>query len=435
MTRDERDMLLVRYLDGSASVHEVESLNALLKDDPEARASLREMAGQAVAMADLARERAIHMPPARTEPSEPTSKRRKWYGRLAVAAMLLIGVGLGVWQLRSRAEEVTVAQVSGAVSWASEGGQPQGGLTEGARVRAGTITVEGAASSAKLAFRDGSTITLMGDSELALSGDSRKRLTLRRGALTADVHPQPAGSPMVVRTPTAEIEVLGTRFLLLASPGQSTLSVEAGIVRLRRLVDGGSVDVTSGHVFVATLDTAAKLEPLRLPPAPTKWRQTFDQPPPSTWQGEWVAADASNPGRLRNVLDVSYRRGDGTVVPAHVVTVRSISGDLAAVQPDSLLRLRLRTAKRVNLVVLVGLHHPAGGFAGTFQADFQPQDLRPDPTGWCPLQIPMTKLKAGMKDYPTLPPGGQIFLVYVACYFPDAGLEISEVSIDPPPAP
>ena len=354
---------------------------------------------------------------------------------LALAAAIVIFVGLAAGWWWSGRSIVTLAQSSGAVSWCAEGGEWKRALPPGARLRAGTLSVEGGQSSAQLVFRDGSTVTLTGESEAGFSERAQKVLVLRSGALTAEVRPQPSGHPLLVRTPTAQIEVVGTRFSLAHQHGQTTLAVLDGKVRLSRLADRSSVEVETGQTSTATLEVAAPLAIRKLNPAPARWRQTFDQAPAPIWQGQWLPPDAVNPGRLRNELDVSQRREDSTVVPAYVVTVRDNAGDLAVVQPDSQLRLRLRTAKPVNLIVLVGLHYSTGGFAGTFQADFQPQAIRSDPTGWCYLQIPMSKLRAGMKDYPAMPTGARVFLVYVACYFPGAGLEVSEVSIGPPPAP
>ena len=425
---DPRHDWMRQYAEGTASAETTLRLEQALREDAAFRKLFLEYLNVDLALATTAAHSELTDGNAKLIrfPKPPRRAVVAW----AMAAAIIVFLGLAaVWWWPERSI-VTLAQSSGAVSWSAEGGEWKRALQPGARLRAGTLSVEGGQSSAQLVFRDGSKVTLTGESEAVFAERAQKTMTLRSGALTAEVHPQPAGHPLLVHTPTARIEVLGTRFSLAHQHGQSTLAVVEGQVRLIRLADRSSAEVAT-----ATLDAAAPLEVRRLNPAPARWRQTFNQAPAPIWQGEWLPPDAANPGRLRNVLDVSHRRGDGTVVPAYVVTVRANSGDLAAVQPDSLLRLRLRTAKRVNLVVLVGLHHPTGGFAGTFQADFQPQDIRPDPTGWCHLQIPMTKLKAGMKDYPTLSLGGQVFLVYVACYFPDAELEISEASIGPPTAP
>jgi ferric-dicitrate binding protein FerR (iron transport regulator) len=95
------------------------------------------------------------------------------------------------------------------------------------------LSVEGAASSAQLVFRDGSTIALNGDSELVLPSKAGKQLSLRRGALSADVRPQPSSRPMLIRTSTAEIVVLGTRFYAAAQPAETAISVASGQVQVQ----------------------------------------------------------------------------------------------------------------------------------------------------------------------------------------------------------
>ena len=433
MPDERRDQLLVRYLDGNLSPAEIDALSALLKTDADVRASLREMAVQALAMADLAREQAIKAP-LRAQPVREAGGPRRWKrAAVAVTAAAAVIVGaVAFWLSRERAEIITLTQVSGAASWSPEGGQAESGLKPGAAFRAGTLSVEGAASSAQLRFGDGSVVTVAGDSELALSHGAQKQLALRHGSLTGDVRPQPADRPMIIRTPTAEVEVLGTRFLLVAQSGETQLSVESGRVRLRRLADGSEVEVHGGQVAVASLDVAAKLEALVLPPAPAAWRQTFDQPPPETWRGEWRPADASGPGRLRNVLDMSYRRHDGTPVAAYIVCVHDNSGSVASVWPNSVLRLRLRTATKQDVVALVSLHNAVGGFAGNFQTTLKPDAGRADAAGWRTLDLPLTSLEGKFPAGVRLQAGSRVFLVYLACYSPKAELEVAEVAIMPP---
>jgi len=85
-------------------------------------------------------------------------------------------------------------------------------------------------------------------------GRAGKSLTLVRGVLTADVRKQPADQPMVITTPQGEATVLGTKLRLTVEPdekGSTRLEVEEGKVRLKRLVDGKTVGVDSGHFAVA----------------------------------------------------------------------------------------------------------------------------------------------------------------------------------------
>jgi ferric-dicitrate binding protein FerR (iron transport regulator) len=431
MNPDDRDQLLLRYLDGNLTAAEGDELDRLLESDADARSSLREMAMQAVSLADLAREQDLAA--RRTKPT-PTAARPRWWskGTLAVVVGLILLVSATtIWLSRGKVEAVTLAQLSGAVSWTAEGGQSQTGLQPGDSLRGGTLSVEGAASSAQLVFRDGTTIALCGDSELVLPSQAGKQLSLRRGSLSADVRPQPSSRPMRIRTPTAEIVVLGTRFYVSSQPVETAISVDAGKVRLRRLADERSVDVTQGQAATASLDVDQPLEAAPLPPIPSQWRQTFDQPPPSICHGKWQEANAAGPGRMRNIADFSVRRSDGTPIAAYTVNVRDKLG-IATVSPDSVLRVRYRMANPRPVLILVGLHQPTGWFAGNFQTMVKPSTIPEDADGWRMWEAPLSALEASSPKDARIPDAGRVFLIYLACYSPQVQLEVAEITIEPP---
>jgi len=78
-----------------------------------------------------------------------------------------------------------------------------------------------------------------------------KWLELLEGQLLAKVTRQPAGRAMAIGTPHAEALVLGTTLRLVVDSGSTRLDVEEGRVRLKRLSDGKTVDVSNGHFAVA----------------------------------------------------------------------------------------------------------------------------------------------------------------------------------------
>jgi len=429
MTPDERDRLLLRYLDGDLTRAEGAELNRLLESDAEARNFLREIGMQAVSMADLAREQDLAVP--RTKPAAVQTRVRSWrtaMAAIASAAVLLVCTTT-IWLSRGRAEAVTLTNVSGAVSWNFEGGQSQPGLQPGDTVRGGVLSVEGAASSAQLIFRDGSTIALNGDSELVLPSKADKQLSLRRGSISADVRPQPSSRPMRIRTPTAEIVVMGTRFYVSSQPAETAISVDAGQVRVWRLADERSVDVAQGQAATASLDVDQPLEAAPLPPVPAEWRQTFDQPPPPICHGKWQEADPNGPGRLQNIADFSVRRPDGTPIAAYTVNVRDQLG-IATVSPDSILRVRYRMTNPRAVLILVGIHQPTGWFAGNFQTIVKPGSMTADADGWYTWESPLSTLEVSCPQDAQIPDAGRVFLIYLACYTPKAQLEVAEVAIE-----
>ena len=66
---------------------------------------------------------------------------------------------------------------------------------------------------------------------------------------------------MLIHTRTAELEVLGTQLNVEAESATTRLSVNEGRVRLTRLVDGRTAEVTARHQVVATADRTEALDP------------------------------------------------------------------------------------------------------------------------------------------------------------------------------
>jgi len=435
MSPDQRDELLMRYFDGRATAAEMQSLNALLKEDAGARDVLAEICFQAVAMADLARERAM-VPCARKADlaRQGPVGRRRWWAIAATACAAILVLAVFAWW-PSWPGPVLLADFSGPVTWVDPAGQSHHDLKPGDELHGGTVQVQGTASFANLLFRDGSTVTLAGESEVTVVARSQKMLLVRNGDLRAEVRPQRAGRPMLLRTPTAEVEVLGTRFSMGVDPQETRLTVAKGRVQMRRLADGSTTEVPEQASAVATLRTTDALKAQHRLPPPARWRQTFERPPGKTWKGEWKSADRTGPGRLQAIPEVYDRSKYGGPGVAYVVSALDGCHHIALVDPDSVLSVRWRTAKPANLMILVGLHSPECDFRGNFQADLVPDQVRPDATGWCQVKFPLSGLKAGVREHPRPLPGSRVFLVLVASHMPEPGLEVSELSIEPPPPP
>ncbi len=97
--------------------------------------------------------------------------------------------------------------------------------------------------------------------------------------MTFEVQPQPANAPLIVETPTARVEVLGTVFTLAAESDTTRINVAEGRVRLKRLVDGETVEVSQQQSCVASLDARNDLNPeVRVEPK-VGWQHRFSEPP------------------------------------------------------------------------------------------------------------------------------------------------------------
>jgi hypothetical protein len=121
---------------------------------------------------------------------------------------------------------------------------------------------------------------------------------------------------MIVRTPTAEVEIVGTVFSLAAEESKTALTVGSGRVRMRRLADGQVVEVRKGHSARVTSDVADELRSQRQEQPPGPWLRTFQEPPPPSWDGIWQPPTGDQPGRLASVPLVAAEKKDGTQITA-----------------------------------------------------------------------------------------------------------------------
>ena len=102
------------------------------------------------------------------------------------------------------------------------------------------VTIAYAPENTHLQLLPGTTLKL-------LPGSEAKRFELRSGSLEAAVARQRLFWPLLVRTPQAEVRVLGTKFTLTTTTNATRLEVTEGNVRLTRTADGVHVDVPEGR--------------------------------------------------------------------------------------------------------------------------------------------------------------------------------------------
>jgi FecR protein len=438
---EKYDLALVRYLDGQSSPAEVEELNALLTANPQARDNLRAMAAQIIGVNELARERLAQdrHPSSSTNLRHPAAARTLWLDRrwwAAAASLALIVSAAVLWMRPDARGPMTITQVTGSVALIAGDGTRSTDVQAETTFANGTVVVEGETASIAIRLPDGSLVTLNGPSELTIPRTRDEPLGLRQGSLSARVQPQPAGRPLRFRTPTAEVEVLGTHLRVDAQSAETMLVVDEGSVRLKRLVDAAVIVVKQGELANATLETQTALTTQRFAQAPTTWEPSFVSKPSGNWHGRWIFADGDVPGRMQAELDLSYRSKDGTPVPAYQISAKSGSAGLVAVQADSQLHLRFRQQRDDEILVLLSLRKPSGEFAGNFQIKLAPKTISADAQGWRSWTIPLTKLtNGGWPKGATMLVGNRVGLVYVACYSPKAKLEIAEMSIGPVPGP
>jgi len=243
--------LLLRYVDGTLPAQERFQVEELLRQDVRAREMFRDIATQAVVIADVARMADQTQMEINGAGVGKLAGRMPTWQRvgLTVAAALFVAIILSqlLWLEQRQAEIVTINDLSGPMVWIGDGGRVTEKLVVGKKLSGGTIELLSADSWIEFEFQDQSTVTLSGQSEVTISEQLQKELHLRYGSLSASVAPQPADHPLLVHTPFNELQVLGTQFNVETLSGVTRLVVNEGSVRLKRLSDGQELVVPARH--------------------------------------------------------------------------------------------------------------------------------------------------------------------------------------------
>jgi len=422
MTND--DLLIQGYLDGRLSAVELTRLNGRLREDAELREELRLVAIHAVAFGNMARS----APGVRSAApaAAVTPRRRNLMPWLALAASLVVLAASLSLFLNSRPTPVlTLLESSGTVTWSNGVA-----ILPGEPLPAGTLETVGEASTALFRFADGTLITLQGGSELSFSEQGQKNLALSRGTLSAEVRPQPAGRPMLIRTPSAVAEVIGTAFDLTTRAEDTLLKVNEGLVKLKRLADGSQIEVPANRSAVASLDTARVLDASSTPEPLTQWSFDFTTTvPPRDWRG--IARD----GSMQASPYVAKRLPDGRIITHHGISIRTAmlrQPQRLLVTDTSMIRIQLRQKEPGSLQFMLLTHRRDGGFGGNFECKVSAAELRPDADGWCQILLPIhrfERLDPQGRSSPSSAAGKLLTAWIVSSFLEDRDLEIRHVEL------
>lgn len=298
------------------------------------------------------------------EVSQPIPNRViSWLPSWALSAAAAIAIMSALWFFEGQRPATitniaTIGDMSGPALWTGDGGRVIKDLQAGTKLSGGTLEGTSPSSWVELRFNDGSTVTLSGDSMLTFSDLGHKELHLKRGGLSADVTPQ--STPMLVHTRTAMLTVLGTRFDVETELAATTLNVSEGLVGIRRISDGKSVDVPANHRVVAAADV--ELNPARLPAPVHEWRSEMGNGPKRMY-GKWLPEAGEHGGRLWAIPYVTEQ--DKTIFTSSMSVSRSETP--VVLKSNSEIRVQGRLKKDSHVFVGLTLRHPTGEFAGRFQ--------------------------------------------------------------------
>jgi ferric-dicitrate binding protein FerR (iron transport regulator) len=268
MSHSDLEQRIGAWLDGRISEAESETLQQELRESAEARATFGRFAQLDAVIREVADTQSVGAISQASGASVSISKpATNLYFRtslaLALGVIVALSATLYIRHVNSNRSIARVNGLNGSLIWIGNGGQIVQGsgsqqsptrwsnvLSEEAELPGGTI--EGTASDSwfELEFHDGSTAMIFGDSILTFSDQGQKELRLKQGRFSADVVPQPAGEPMLIHTPAADLTVVGTQFDVEAEPDSTMLYVREGKVQIRRMSDSKTVDVPAGHRVV-----------------------------------------------------------------------------------------------------------------------------------------------------------------------------------------
>ena len=444
---ETRQELLLRYLDGNLLPEDKAKVDNLLRCDPEARAFLREVAEQAVTVADAERveERrrselgarrdwAGNRREALSRMGEPRTRFARWPWAVATAACVALIASVVLLRPKAELEIVRITELNGAVRWTGSGGQVVPDLYVGSSLPGGTLESLSAESWIGLEFRDGSTVTASGQSVLTISEYRQKELHLHVGSLSASIMPQSNGKPMLIYTPTARLEVLGTQLNVEAGPSSTMLSVNKGRVRVTRLADGSVAEVPADHQVVASVDHRAELKVTRRPRPVTAWQS--DLPTDGSY-GKWLPKPGDSNGSLRTaplLWGCPEKPITLYVVALSVSRSRSIP---VVLTPGGKLRIRGRIESTGDVYFGFTTRHIRGGFAGKFlvqrhfevvqetgeslDIELRLEDFRPQE---------QELIEKFPEKFPDSPIGLELLDWWCCTINEDAGLEITHVELD-----
>lgn len=234
--REELELLIHRYLDGTITSGEMESLNTRLLADVEARQALAEMANLDSALAEVAVGWV-------SEPAEPMPARAvafpiaaRW---LAVAASVALLVGGGWWWQATQRVFATVLKGAGVEE-----------LADGTTLRNEAHVIK--AGTVELSTARGARIVIEAPAEFRF--ESAQRLRMKRGRLAAEV--PPAAKGFTVITPSGDAVDLGTRFGVdVPVTGAAEIHVFQGEVIAKASGANARQNLRGGHAV--TMDQGA----------------------------------------------------------------------------------------------------------------------------------------------------------------------------------
>ncbi len=287
MNTDWHD-LIQRHMAGLATEEEAAHFQDSLKhDDALARLFLRYMNLDVALEAQAASTEATRALLAAPAVRRGALLRLPWRPLAAAAAACVMLAGIVFWFRQGPA--INLAKVSGDVRvWRA---QQTMKAANGFVLKAGDWLLTGGDGAAEVQFPGETTRLGIGaNAEFGVvAAKPGKELKLTAGTLTASVARQSASHPMMIRTPTAKAEVLGTKFEMNADKVVTTMTVTEGRVLIAREDDESGVIVEAAQSATVTANAPVSV----ITPAPA---QSLGNALIAHWKLDGDGVDASGNG-------------------------------------------------------------------------------------------------------------------------------------------
>ncbi|HUU90687.1 MAG TPA: ankyrin repeat domain-containing protein [Phycisphaerae bacterium] len=360
-------------------------------------------------------------------PRGPTTRLAGWSWAAVAAAVVVLIAGAYLLRPSGEREIATITEMHGGLQWTGDGGRVVRDPRIGSSLRGGTLESLSADSWAVLTFRDGSTVTVSGQSMLTISEGQQKEMHLREGSVSASLARQPHGQPMLIHTPTARLEVLGTQLNVDVERTSTTLRVNEGRVRVTRLADGRVAEVPADHQVVVSASGLKNLEVGRRPDSVRSWQSSL---PSGAAYGEWVPDGAGTTGTLRTapmLLDFQTKR-----ITLHVAAFSVSRGPAPPVLLTSGGTFRIRGQIETSGEIFFGLttKHAKGGFAGKYVAA-RKLEVPPETDDALEIDLRIEEFHPQEEEFADSPIGLELVDLWCCTYNVDAGLSIASVELLP----
>lgn len=461
---------LLRLLDGSLSAEEQKQVSAWLSQDASARRLLRDLAEQAVGLAELAdqEDAATETPPPLQHPLPAGPSRRPLLARwqsvaiTVVASIVVAASGYSAWTL-GQLPPARVAKAVGPTRLFSASGRTVDGVPEGHRLQPGD-TLESLSSDAWIKTDlVGGQLTTAGDSVVRVlrPDGNERRFALVQGSLWIDPTADSRLGDIVVQTPTAEIEAAGSLFDVRTSATGSLIRVHRGRVTVRRRVDDASVAIAAGEQSRISLDASGPPTSLPQPPSTNRW--ALDLPSAANVShGVVVPAMVDLPNRIFQwALDLTsggdvqtggsgpttsdlpprlyaipllWRENVETPLLLHVAGVAAwmTTDSPVRIEAGSRVRFRGEMVHRSGIRLGFTTQRMQGVFAGKFEVDVSADDLTWNGGRW-EISLGIDQFEAMNPQLASNPVDQELGDIYVVLLDGTAKLSLTAIEIGPEP--